>query len=83
MLILIEGFKEAAEKFRNETGIYYPFDTNSLDQRIKIREAVEIGNIPHAIQLINELNPELMDANRLLAFHLQVFLFLFHKIFKK
>ena len=31
-----------------------------------------MGNIPEAIDLIKKLNPDLMDANRLLAFHLQV-----------
>ena len=41
-----------------------------------MRDAIEAGNIPEAIILINKVNPELMDANRLLAFHLQVSSFL-------
>ena len=68
-----EGFKEAADKFGVETGICYPYDTDSLNERIKIRDAVENGNIEKAIGHINSLHPELIDTNRPLAFHLRVF----------
>ena len=67
-----EGFKEAADKFKTETGIYYQYDSDSLNERIKIRESIENGFIEQAIVLINNLHPELMDNNRTLAFHLQV-----------
>ena len=69
----VEGFKEAADKFGAETGICYPYDSESLNERIKIREAIENGKLEKAISLINNLHPELIDNNRLLAFHLQVF----------
>ena len=55
-----------------ETGICYPYDSESLNERIKIREAIENGKIEKSISLINNLHPELIDNNRLLAFHLQV-----------
>ena len=67
-----EGFKEAADKFGSETGICYPYDMESLDERIKIREALEVGDIEKAINNINTLHPELIDTNRDLAFHLRV-----------
>jgi len=44
----------------------------SLDERIKIREALEVGDIEKAINNINTLHPELIDTNRDLAFHLRV-----------
>lgn len=72
-----EGFKEAAEKFRIESGIEPSVDLDSLDERIKIREMILKGQIQEAISLINSLHPELLDANRYLYFHLQVYLFLF------
>jgi glucose-induced degradation protein 8 len=50
----------------------YPYDSESLNERIKIRESIESGRIERAISLINNLHPELIDNNRLLAFHLQV-----------
>lgn len=67
-----EGFKEAAEKFRMESGIEPSVDLDSLDERIKIREMILKGQIQEAIALINSLHPELLDTNRYLYFHLQV-----------
>lgn len=69
-----EGFKEAAEKFRMESGIEPTVDLDSLDERIKIREMILKGQIQEAIALINSLHPELLDTNRYLYFHLQVHL---------
>ncbi|KAM7405116.1 hypothetical protein PAMP_012401 [Pampus punctatissimus] len=70
-LCLHEGFKEAAEKFRMESGIEPSVDLDSLDERIKIREMILKGQIQEAIALINSLHPELLDTNRYLYFHLQ------------
>lgn len=67
-----EGFKEAAEKFRMESGIEPSVDLDTLDERIKIREMILKGQIQGAIALINSLHPELLDTNRYLYFHLQV-----------
>lgn len=67
-----EGFKEAAEKFRLESGIEPSVDLDSLDERIKIREMILKGQIQEGIALINSLHPELLDTNRYLYFHLQV-----------
>lgn len=70
--VFVEGFKEAAEKFRMESGIEPSVDLDSLDERIKIREMILKGQIQEAIALINSLHPELLDTNRYLYFHLQV-----------
>uniref|UniRef100_A0A8C1PUN0 GID complex subunit 8 homolog a (S. cerevisiae) n=1 Tax=Cyprinus carpio TaxID=7962 RepID=A0A8C1PUN0_CYPCA len=69
--LVTEGFKEAAEKFRMESGIEPNVDLDSLDERIKIRDMVLKGQIQEAIALINSLHPELLDTNRYLYFHLQ------------
>ena len=70
----LEGFKDAAEIFAEEAGIpLNNVDLKSVDERLKIREAIENGKIEEAIQLINEKAPELLDQNRHLAFHLKVF----------
>lgn len=78
-LAFSEGFKEAAEKFRMESGIEPSVDLDSLDERIKIREMILKGQIQEAIALINSLHPELLDTNRYLYFHLQV-VFLKHRV---
>uniref|UniRef100_H3C1N2 GID complex subunit 8 homolog n=1 Tax=Tetraodon nigroviridis TaxID=99883 RepID=H3C1N2_TETNG len=69
--LVTEGFKEAAEKFRMESGIEPSVDLDTLDERIKIREMILKGQIQEAIALINSLHPELLDTNRYLYFHLQ------------
>nr|XP_033819520.1 glucose-induced degradation protein 8 homolog isoform X2 [Geotrypetes seraphini] len=70
--LVTEGFKEAAEKFRMESGIEPSVDLETLDERIKIREMILKGQIQEAIALINSLHPELLDTNRYLYFHLQM-----------
>lgn len=78
--LVAEGFKEAAEKFKTESGVEMSrlacgpgVENNSLlDQRIEVRHAVEEGDILKAIQLINRYHPELLDQNRSLFFKLQV-----------
>ena len=72
VLHLSEGFKEAAEKFRLESGLNPGVDLDSLDERIKIRDAIENGKIMEAIAMVNNIHPELLDNNRYLYFHLQV-----------
>ncbi|CAF3897156.1 unnamed protein product [Adineta steineri] len=70
--LVTEGFKEAAEKFAEEAGISLSnVDLTSLDERLRIREAIESGRIQEAINLINTKAPELLDQNRQLAFHLK------------
>jgi len=69
--LVTEGFKEAADKFRVESGIAPCMELDSLDDRIRIRDAVQNGQVEGAIALVNQLHPELLDNNRYLYFHLQ------------
>lgn len=66
-----EGFKEAAEKFQEESGVEPEVDLSTLDNRILIRDAVQSGNIQESINLVNQLHPDLLDSDRYLYFHLQ------------
>ncbi|CAB3380190.1 glucose-induced degradation protein 8 homolog [Cloeon dipterum] len=69
--LVTEGFKEAAEKFKQESGVEPTVDLNSLDHRIRVRDAIQAGNIQAAVAMVNELHPELLDNDRFLYFHLQ------------
>ncbi|XP_018569289.1 glucose-induced degradation protein 8 homolog [Anoplophora glabripennis] len=69
--LVTEGFKEAAEKFQQESGVIPSVELNSLDDRIRIRDAIMTGRIQEATALINQLHPELLDNDRYLYFHLQ------------
>jgi len=71
--IFLEGFKEAASIFGEEAGISLNnIDLKLVDERLKIRQSIENGQIENAIDLINRKAPELLDQNRQLAFHLKV-----------
>lgn len=67
-----EGFREAAQEFQSETGIDPGLDQSVMDSQIKIREAVEEGNVQSAIETINDLDSGILDANTDLFFHLQL-----------
>ncbi|KAJ8982073.1 hypothetical protein NQ317_001482 [Molorchus minor] len=69
--LVTEGFKEAAEKFQQESGVIPSVDLHSLDDRIRIRDAIMTGRVQEATALINQLHPELLDNDRYLYFHLQ------------
>ncbi|KAJ8964796.1 hypothetical protein NQ314_004603 [Rhamnusium bicolor] len=69
--LVTEGFKEAAEKFQQESGVIPSVELHSLDDRIRIRDAIMTGRIQEATALINQLHPELLDNDRYLYFHLQ------------
>lgn len=71
----VEGFKEAADKFQKESGVQPMVDLEQLDERIKIREAIQDGRIQDAISLVNGIQPELLDNDRYLYFRLQVRIF--------
>lgn len=73
MKLIPEGFKEAAEKFQQESGIDPSIDLDTMDNRIKIRDAIQSGRVEEAITLVNQLHPDLLDNDRHLYFHLQVF----------
>lgn len=69
--LVTEGFKEAAEKFQQESGVDPMIELSSLDHRIRIRDAIQNGRIQEATDLVNQLHPELLDNDRYLYFHLQ------------
>nr|CAG4641175.1 EOG090X0CTI [Eulimnadia texana] len=69
--LVTEGFKEAAEKFSLEAGLKVPAELEHLDDRLKIRDAIQAGNIQEATSLVNQLHPDLLDSDRYLFFHLQ------------
>eukprot|EP00095_Tigriopus_kingsejongensis_P007788 snap_masked-scaffold370_size193435-processed-gene-0.6 protein:Tk07788 transcript:snap_masked-scaffold370_size193435-processed-gene-0.6-mRNA-1 annotation:"AGAP000951-PB" len=66
-----EGFKEAAEKFQAEANLALPTDVSDMDNRIKVRSAIQSGQVREAILIVHQLYPELLDDDRYLFFHLQ------------
>lgn len=56
--LVIEGYKSAAEKFGEEAGVPPKVDFQSIESRMKVREALQRGDVEDAIVRMNELNPE-------------------------
>jgi len=69
--LIIEGYKDAAEKFQQESGTNPGVDLNSISDRMLIRNAIQNGRIEEAIERVNDLNPQILDSNPLIFFHLQ------------
>lgn len=61
-----------------ESGVGPAVELNSLDDRIRIRDAIQKGRIQEATALINQLHPEMLDNDRYLYFHLQVIIYFVH-----
>merc|ERR1712241_1077497 len=69
--LVTEGFKEAAEKFKDEAGIKRNVELSGMDSRIKIRDAIQAGRVAEATAMVHQMYPELLDDDRYLFFHLQ------------
>ncbi|CBI18750.3 unnamed protein product, partial [Vitis vinifera] len=66
-----EGYVDAAEKFRMESGTEPDIDLATITDRMAVKKAVQCGNVEDAIEKVNDLNPEILDTNPQLFFHLQ------------
>ncbi|KAI8990821.1 CTLH/CRA C-terminal to lish motif domain-containing protein [Mycotypha africana] len=69
--LVVEGYKDAAEQFSLESGLAPSVDLQSIQDRLDIRHAIQSGDVDTAIDLVNDLNPEILDTNPHLFFHLQ------------
>jgi len=69
--LVIEGYKDAAEKFQQEAGTDPGIDLKTITNRMAIRTAIQRGEIEEGIDKVNNLNPEILDTNPQLIFHLK------------
>lgn len=68
--LVLEGHKEAAEVFQRESGEEPKCDLAQVETRMKIRGVVQSGDISTAIEMVNDLNPEILDNDTRLYFRL-------------
>jgi hypothetical protein len=68
--LINEGYQAAALNFAKEANITPQVDLSSMDERIKIRNDIHLGNIQSAIERINGLHPEILDTDPSLHFSL-------------
>mmetsp|Transcript_27558 Transcript_27558/g.27242 ORF Transcript_27558/g.27242 Transcript_27558/m.27242 type:complete len:194 (+) Transcript_27558:94-675(+) len=70
--LVLEGYKTAAEQFRTESGTEPGVELSTLEDRMKIRNAIMKGQIEEAIDMINVSNPSLLQQNQSLFFNLRL-----------
>eukprot|EP01023_Acetabularia_acetabulum_P014651 TRINITY_DN1715_c1_g1_i2.p1 TRINITY_DN1715_c1_g1~~TRINITY_DN1715_c1_g1_i2.p1 ORF type:complete len:303 (-),score=33.74 TRINITY_DN1715_c1_g1_i2:1209-1982(-) len=73
--LLYEGLYDAAQAFAQERGISESTvkegdEQNQVNERQKIRRCIRKGDIDGAIELINNLDPEILDQNPKMYFSL-------------
>ncbi|KAJ6825478.1 glucose-induced degradation protein 8-like protein isoform X1 [Iris pallida] len=69
--LVTEGYVDAALKFQAESGTESDIDLETIKDRMTVKKAVQSGNVEDAIERVNDLNPEILDTNPQLYFHLQ------------
>mmetsp|Transcript_71439 Transcript_71439/g.214753 ORF Transcript_71439/g.214753 Transcript_71439/m.214753 type:complete len:246 (+) Transcript_71439:52-789(+) len=69
--LIIEGHKEAAECFMEESGTDAGVDLETVGERMAIRTAIESGDVEHALERVRGLDPNILSANPDLRFRLQ------------
>mmetsp|Transcript_25910 Transcript_25910/g.28814 ORF Transcript_25910/g.28814 Transcript_25910/m.28814 type:complete len:268 (-) Transcript_25910:203-1006(-) len=69
--LVTEGYQEAAEHFKTESGTNLDDNFGSLHTRTAVRKAVHGGKIDDAIDRVNKYDPQVLDTRPELYFALQ------------
>jgi len=69
--LVVEGYKDAAEKFQKESGTDPGVQLDLITERTAIRQAIQRGQIEAGIERVNNLNPQILERDPKLVFHLK------------
>mmetsp|Transcript_36045 Transcript_36045/g.32423 ORF Transcript_36045/g.32423 Transcript_36045/m.32423 type:complete len:120 (+) Transcript_36045:71-430(+) len=70
---LIEGYRDAAENFKKESGTDISnMDLTFMQERLDIRSMIHDGKIDKAMEKVNELNSKILEDNSDLHFTLML-----------
>lgn len=69
--LVTEGYVDAARTFATESDTQPGVDLNTITDRMEIRKAIQTGNVEAAVERVNDLNPEILEEQQQLLFHLQ------------
>ncbi|XP_075502988.1 protein GID8 homolog isoform X3 [Primulina tabacum] len=73
--LVTEGFADAAEKFRLESGTNH-IELTTVTDRMVVKKAVQNGHVVDAIKIVHNLNPEILKENPKALFSLLQQLFI-------
>ena len=60
--LIHEGYPAAARKFSSEANIPQRTNSESIQARVEIRNAIHTGDIQTAVEKINELSPDVSPS---------------------
>lgn len=66
-----QGYVDAAKAFAAESGTQPTADLDSITERMQIRQSIQSGHVEEAIDRVNDLNPEILEEQHHIFFHLQ------------
>eukprot|EP00667_Euglena_gracilis_P018801 EG_transcript_20031 len=69
--LVVEGYKDSAEQFQQESGTDPGIDLDSVTDRMAVRSAIQEGSVLEAISRVNDLNPDLLEMNTDLHFQVK------------
>ncbi|KAL6046903.1 Glucose-induced degradation protein 8 [Balamuthia mandrillaris] len=69
--LVVEGYKDVAEKFQKESGTKPAMPLESITERMAIRADLLQGEVAAAVDKVNQIDPELLDNNPQLSFHIK------------
>jgi len=69
--LIVEGHKEAAECFRQESGTEAAVDLETVSERMAIRHAIESADLHRAVELVQKLDANLLTLYPDLHFRLK------------
>ncbi|XP_063901876.1 glucose-induced degradation protein 8 homolog [Zophobas morio] len=69
--LVTEGYKDSAVNFMQEAGIPSKNDIAFIERRKQIRNSIQNGDVKTAVEILNDLDPEILDTDPQLFFLLQ------------
>ncbi|KAL0222068.1 hypothetical protein RCL1_001922 [Eukaryota sp. TZLM3-RCL] len=70
--LVVEGYKDAAEAFAEESGVDPGVNLSTMEQRMAVRASIVDGNIDAAKDAINNIDVEILEKDKKLLFSLQI-----------
>ncbi|EFJ43540.1 hypothetical protein VOLCADRAFT_65822 [Volvox carteri f. nagariensis] len=69
--LVTEGYVEAARMFAKESGTAPGVNLDAITDRMEVRRALQSGDVEAAVARVNDLDPEILESQPKLFFHLQ------------
>ncbi|PNH10466.1 Glucose-induced degradation protein 8 [Tetrabaena socialis] len=69
--LVTEGYVEAARMFEQESSTPPGVNLDAITDRMEVRRALQSGDVESAMEKVNDLDPEILESQPDLFFHLQ------------